>query len=94
MKHATGLSVQRFARPPQWVGQSEPRHTAPVAPGVGGSLRAALVYLRHNPPQAALMLYATHLHHPLNNLHSVDLIRSAICLQNIRRSTPAAGEIF
>ncbi|WP_315560697.1 hypothetical protein [Actinomyces gerencseriae] len=54
MKHATGLSVHRFARPSQRVGQSEPRHTVPVVLGVGGSLRAALVYLRHNPPQAAI----------------------------------------
>lgn len=49
-----GLSVHQFAQLSQWISRSEPLHLVPAVLGVGGSLRATLIYLRHNLPQAAI----------------------------------------
>ena len=54
MQHTTGLSVRQFAQLTQWITQSEPLHSVPAVLGVVGSLRATLIYLRHNLPQAAI----------------------------------------
>ena len=49
-----GLSVHQFAQLSQWISRSEPLHPVPAVLGVGGSLRATLISLRHNLPQAAI----------------------------------------
>jgi len=54
VQHTTGLSVRQFAQLTQWITQSEPLHSVPAVLGVVGSLRATLIYLRHNLPQAAI----------------------------------------
>ena len=52
-------AYHRVERPPvcpagQRITQSEPLHPVPAVLGVVGSLRATLIYLHHNLPQAAI----------------------------------------
>jgi len=54
VQHTTGLSVRQFAQLAQRMTQSEPLHPVPAVLGVIGSLRATLIYLRHNLPQVAI----------------------------------------